>query len=73
MKLCKDCKHIELPIKTFSKCTHPKNMTINAVTGESEFKLSAGVQRIGDSFFSWFSGNCGKSARWFEPARERPL
>jgi hypothetical protein len=48
-------------------------MTINAVTGESEFKLSAGAQRIGDSFFSWFSGNCGKSARWFEPARERPL
>ncbi len=77
MKLCKDCEHIEFPIKTFSNCQHPKNMTINAVTGESKYKHSASGQRIGDKIYSFFTGCCGSEARWFKPrykpARERPL
>lgn len=77
MELCKDCKHIELPIKTFSNCMHPKNMTINVVTGEPKYKHSASGQRTGDRFYSFFTGCCGKSAGWFEPkyvpAREREL
>jgi len=76
MKLCKDCKHIELPIKTFSECQHPKNITINKVTGDNKYKHSASGQRLG-GIYTFLSGGCGKSAKWFEPkhipARERPL
>lgn len=77
MKLCNDCKHIELPIKDFSNCLHPKNTTINLVTGKPKYKYSASGQRIGDRFYSIISKSCGKSGRWFEPkyvpARERQL
>jgi hypothetical protein len=56
---------------------HPKNMTINVVTGEPKYKHSASGQRTGDRFYSFFTGCCGKSAGWFEPkyvpAREREL
>jgi hypothetical protein len=77
MKLCKDCKHIELPIKTFSECKHPKNMTTNTVTGDPKYKHSASGQRIGGWLYSLLSPCCGKAGKWFEPkyvpARERSL
>ncbi len=78
MKLCKDCKHIELPIKTFSNCMHPKNKTINKVTGEPKYKHTASACRIGDKIYTLlFSTTCGTAAKWFEPkyvpARERRL
>ncbi len=77
MKLCIDCKYLETPIKDFSNCRHPKNMTINPVTGKPKYKHSAAGQRIGDKIYSFITSCCGSAAKWFEPkyvpARERTL
>jgi hypothetical protein len=74
----KDCKYIELPIKTFSFCHHPKNMTTDKVTGEPKYTYSASACRIGDWLYTLiFSRCCGVVGKWFEPryvpARERTL
>jgi hypothetical protein len=74
MKLCKDCKYIELPIKTFSDCKHPKSGKVSKITGETKYG-SASSTRIGDWLSSRILKSCGEKARWFEPkyvpARER--
>jgi len=63
MKLCKDCKYIVPPKDgrlKYGECSHPNNLKINVVTGETEYIwIFASIVRINNKF-------CGKDGNWFE-------
>ncbi len=70
MKLCKDCKHIELGV--FSRCYHPNNIkkTVDPVNGTTKLNYKSfmycDAHRNCGFFTSRIFNSCGKSGRWFE-------
>lgn len=63
-KFCVDCRHLN---RTDFKCMSPQNFTVSLVTGQpkaTEFEYAA-AHRAND-----IPNTCGKSARWFEPAKQ---
>jgi hypothetical protein len=60
MKLCKDCKHYDLPT---DKCQHPKTADIHPVHGGPEYMFAYSSRRL---------GKCGMDAKHFEPKEDKP-
>lgn len=71
MKLCKDCKWCVTPGE-FAKCGNPKTMIVEQMlTG---YPGKSGMHYCSTArMFGWLGAfvtrNCGKHARFFEPAR----
>lgn len=73
MKFCKDCASYEGPVTLYNaslivppqniphKCKHPKNTSVDLVTGETKHRSTPEQLRSGDFF------GCGKNGDWFEP------
>ena len=61
MKLCKNCRHVELRVAAdYSKCKHPKAAKAHPVTGELGFKFCQ-TMRL-------FEVDCGEDGKLFEAA-----
>ena len=71
LKLCKDCKFekrdswsyipfIGVLFRRFSKCSHPKFLETNLVTGKTKASHYCEVLRI-------FHCDCAENAKYFEP------
>lgn len=72
MKLCKDCKHVDIrkyPTDTIYFCNSPKRKSfIDKTSGEKRYNYNSCVAlRTGGFFLPRFLGACGKSGRFFEP------
>jgi len=82
MKLCKDCKHHDLPWGTGTNlCRHPKLYEVSLVTGELSSKLGMSItcdhQRMQDEFIIFMNKlcrcpeYCGVKGHWFEPKEKK--
>ncbi len=66
IKICKDCRWIVgFSVGHQSKCSNPKNIKTNLVTGEKEYIVATAY----DIRYNEKDG-CGRFGSWFEPKED---